>query len=256
MLLRKGKDLTLCSNIYIICGTGQKGARPRYVPLKLQTLRIILILILTIVCFNITINGQIYSGASDNNDQILFQINKDSSIKFIYYQELGIYAEHIGYIQKINDSVYHISATMSFANYLTLTLYTYDTVTGVTNDTDYFHISRPFISQDDTVIIKYANGQTRNYIPYDNQGNEVNFVLDKKLLNDKPKSNYYTVIFKRKNEITGQPLTFILGQHTGMSYLSGIKLDFDVIIKNNNLWSKNGYELPTGHFKLKKKSGT
>jgi hypothetical protein len=210
-----------------------------------------LLIILTFVLTNTFVVGQIYTGISDDKYQILLQINKDSSVNYSYSREQEFYSEHIGTIRKINDTLFHISATMTFGNDMVLSLYTYDTISHVTNDTDYFCFNYP-----DTVILKYANGLTKNYFPYSKQGKDPCFVLDKKLFNEKSGSNYYTVTFKRKNIITGQPLTFKLGQHSGLSILSGQKIDFDVIIKNNNLRTINGYLLQTKDFKIKRKSGT
>ncbi|MGD0709942.1 MAG: hypothetical protein ABR968_02050 [Bacteroidales bacterium] len=196
--------------------------------------------------------GQIYSGNSTADYWCLLRINKDSSVNFIYslnYNEF--YGEHKGTIKKINDSLYHISTKMTYGKSATMGQYTYDDVIQKANDTAYFRIDTPYVHLKDTIIIKYANGQTQNYIPY-KQGKHSYFALDKKLFNDKPGSNYYKAIIKRKNPITGQQLSFKVTIHSSPFFESGRRLNFDVIIKNNKLWTNGEPDLDTGQFTLNK----
>jgi hypothetical protein len=214
------------------------------------------LILLTFLLTDILVVGQVFSGNSDKKYQILFNINKDSSINFIYSLDKQIYAENIGTIKKINDSIFHISAIMTIGNDFVLSLYT-TTIDSpiIVNDTDYFSIDSPFVNPDDTVIIKYSNGQTRNYFPYNKQGKRISFIHDKKNFNDKSDNNFFTVTIKRKNKITGQPLSFRIGQHDSFRTMTGEKIEFDIMIKNNKLKTINDYQLATGHFSLKKKSG-
>jgi hypothetical protein len=88
-------------------------------------------------------------------------------------------------IKKINDSVYHISAVMTFGKFDNNQLYIHDTITNTTNDTDYFSIAEPFVKAIDTITIRYANRQMKKFAPYDKQGKQVAFALDKRLFNKK-----------------------------------------------------------------------
>jgi hypothetical protein len=129
---------------------------------------------------------------------------------------------------------------------------TYDDVVKKTYDSSYFRVDTPYVHLKDTVIIKYANGQTQNYIPYNKQGKHSSFALDKKLYNDKPGSNYYKAFIKRKNPITGQQLSFKVTIHSSPFFESGKWLNFDVIIKNNKLHTIGEPNIETGQFTLTK----
>ena len=140
---------------------------------------------------------------------------------------------------------------MTFGKSATMGQYTYDDVIQKAGDSASFRIDTPYVHLKDTVIIKYVNGKTQYYIPY-KQGKHTNFVLDKTLFNDKPTSNYYKAIIKRKNPITGQQLSFKVTIHSSPFFESGKRLNFDVIIKNNKLSTSGEPNLETGKFTLNK----
>lgn len=183
----------------------------------------------------------------------LLRINKDSSINFIYNLDKNwLYAQYNGTIKKINDTLYHISAKLNFGKFDNKRLYLYDTISHITNDTDYFGITIPYINFNDTIIIKYANGKIQNYIPYNKQNKHSFFALDKKLFNERSGSNFYTIMLKRENEITGQPLDFRVSFGSAPTFESGEELNFDVVITNNKLWNTGMPILQTGRFILAK----
>lgn len=219
-----------------------------------------LFIILTLIHSTLLSFGQIFNGTSTDKMKSYncsLKINKDSSVVFIYNtKENETYGEHFGTIKKVNDSVFHISATMTFGKFDNIRQYTESVDTHIVNDTDYFGINTTYIEPTDTVCIKYCNGQTNYFVPVDKQGKNIAFPLDKKLFNKNSRSNFYTVIIKRKNVITRLPLTFKVKYGSSASFESGEKLEFNIVIKNNNLWSTDKPVLQTGHFKLTKKSGT
>jgi hypothetical protein len=196
--------------------------------------------------------GQVYSGNSAVDYWCLLRINKDSTVNFVYslnYNEF--YGENKGTIKKISDSTYHVSVKMVFGKSATMGQSTYGDVVQKSTDSAYFKIDTPYVHLKDTVIIKYANGQTQNYIPY-KQGRHIVFVPDKKLFNDKPGSNYYKAFIKRKNPITGQQLSFKVTIHSAPFFESGSRLNFDVIIKNSTLHTIGEPNIETGQFALTK----
>ena len=126
--------------------------------------------------------GQTYSGNSAVDYWCLLRINKDSTVNFVYslnYNEF--YGENKGTIKKISDSTYHVSVKLVYGKSATMGQSTYDDVVKKTYDSSYFRVDTPYVHLKDTVIIKYANGQTQNYIPYNKQGKHSSFALDNSL---------------------------------------------------------------------------
>ena len=204
--------------------------------------------------FSVTfVKGQLYCGNSTSNNWCLLRINNDSSINFVYSRNLNeFYGEHKGTIKKINDTVYHITATMIIGKSGDKRSPTYDTTNHSTNNIDYFQIDTPYVHLKDTVIIQYANGQSQKYVPYDH-GEHTYFIHDEKFFSKKPGVNYYyKVIINRKNAITGQQLFFRIPFHSIPIFESGKKLSFNVIIKNNILWTTEDPGLDIGQFILTK----
>jgi len=80
--------------------------------------------------------------------------------------------------------------------------------------------------------------------------------INKKLFNQKKGMDYITITINRKNFLTDNFLSFKIPFGSAASFTSGQKITFDLIIKNNNLWTVGQPPLQTGHFKLGKKSGT
>ena len=218
-----------------------------------QTQFICILILLASVALGQTFNGNSTDKVKAYNCSL--KINKDSSIIFIYNTDQNeTFGEHEGIIKKLNDSLYHITANLTFGKFDNKRQYLYDTITHITNDTDYFYIAKPFVKSNDTVTIVYANKQSKKFTPYNNQGKLLFFALDKKLFSEKPGSNYYVIATKRKNGITQQMLTYKVQYGSTPSFESEQKEEFDVIIKNNMLWTTGKPPMQTRHFKLKKNS--
>jgi len=181
-----------------------------------------------------------------------FRINKDSSINFIYDRDFnGVYAEHNGTINKINDTLYRVSATMTTGQFYMKSFY---------NDTIYIQLDSNIARQLDKIQIEYTDGKTRKQLQgYDRTGQPIDLLkipVDKKLFNEKKGVNYITITINRKNFLTDNFLSFKIPFGSAASFTSGQKTTFDVVIKGNKLWTVGKPPLQTGHFKLDKKSGT
>lgn len=181
-----------------------------------------------------------------------FHINKDSSIIFIYDRDFnGIYGEHKGTINKINDTLYRVSATMTIGQFY---------MKSFGKDTFYIQLDSDIARQLDKISIEYSDGKTIKHLQgYDRNGNPRDLLkipVDKNLFNEKKVAGYVTIIINRKNFLTENFLTFKIPFGSAASFTSGQKIEFDIVIKNNRLWTVGKPPLQTGHFKLEKKSGT
>ena len=199
-----------------------------------------------------TVNGQIYTGTSLNklkDYSCSLKINSDSSVLFIYHTELNeTYGEHSGRISKINDTLYQVSASLTFGKFDVMRLYTVNTFTNKVNDTDYLCIKPIFDKLLAPIVIEYLSGKTVDY-KYSESGC---FALDKKLFNQSKSSNYYLLQSSMIDKISRNKLVFKVRFGSSPSFESGETTNFKIVIKDNLV---NGFILQTGQFRLKK-SGT
>lgn len=116
------------------------------------------------------------------------RINKDSTINFIYNRHKNVvYAEHFGTIKKVNDTLFHISATMTIGQFY---------MKSYNNDTIYIQIDSSIAKQLDVIEVEYSNRTNRKQLQgYDNLGKPIRLLkipIDKKLFNgNKEKTTYY-----------------------------------------------------------------
>jgi|JI10StandDraft_1071094.scaffolds.fasta_scaffold149724_1 hypothetical protein len=198
--------------------------------------------------------GQTFIGKQSNKFKIYncsIRINKDSSVNFIYDRDLnGVYGDHYGSINKINDTLFRVSATMTIGQFY---------MKSFNNDTIYIQLDSNIARQLDKIQIEYTDGKTRKQLQgYDRMGNPVRLLkvpVDKKLFNEKKGMDFITITINRKNFLTDNFLSFKIPFGSAASFTSGQKITFDVIIKTNKLWTVGQPPLQTGHFKLDKKSG-
>lgn len=181
-----------------------------------------------------------------------FRINKDSSINFIYDRDFNsIYGEHKGTIKKVNDTLYSVSATMTIGQFY---MKSFD------NDTIYIQLDSRIARHLDKISLEYTDGKTRKHLQgYDRNGKPMPILktpVDKNLFNEKKGTDYVTILINRKNFLTDNFLAFKIPFGSSASFTSGQKIEFDLVIKNNKLWTVGQPPLQTGHFKLDKKSGT
>jgi hypothetical protein len=213
-------------------------------------IRILTVMILMSVCVSF---GQTFIGQQSDKLKrynCTFRINKDSSINFIYNRDFnGIYGDHNGTIKKINDTLYSVSATMTIGQFY---MKTFDI------DTIYIQLDSNIARQLDKIEIEYSDGKTRKQLQgYDRMGQPINLLkipIDKKLFNQKKRMDYITITINRKNFLTDNFLSFKIPFGAAASFTSGEKITFDIVIKENKIWTVGEPPLQTGHFKLEKKT--
>lgn len=209
-----------------------------------------LIILLTLILTNTVLFGQTLFRTSKDKMKAYnctLRINKDSTINFIYEsQSNGVYGEHIGMINKINDTLYRISATMTIGQFC---MKSYD------KDTIYIQLDSIIARQLDKIQIEYSDGKTRKQLQgYDRSGNPIGLLkmpVDKKLFNEKKGKDFITITINRKNFLTDSFLSFRIPFGSAASFTKGQQEEFYVVIKNGQLFATGNPPLQTGHFKLK-----
>ena len=211
-----------------------------------------------IFVFFVSVNisfGQTYAGKQPDKFKSYncsFRINKDSTINFIYDKDNNsIYGDHKGTIKKLNDTLYHISATMTIGQFY---MKSFD------KDTIYIQLDSNIARQLDKIQVEYADGKHRKQLQgYDRSGNPIRLLkipVDKKLFNENKGTDFITITINRKNFLTDNFLSFKIPFGSAASFTSGQTFEFDVVIKGGKLWTAGQPPLQTGYFKLDKKSGT
>lgn len=217
-------------------------------------MRISILTLMLLAAANVSL-GQTFIGKQSDKLKrynCTFRINKDSSINFIYDRDFnGVYGEHNGTIKKVNDTLFRVSATMTIGQFY---MKSFD------NDTIYIQLDSNIARQLNKISMEYTDGKTRKHLQgYDRNGNPISLLkipVDKKLFNERKGTDYVTIIINRKNFLTDNFLFFKIPFGSAASFTSGQKFEFDIVIKNNRLWTIGQPPLQTGHFKLDKKSGT
>jgi hypothetical protein len=222
------------------------------VPLKGNNLKNILI-ILTFILTNISLCAQIFTGKSidkSKNYNCALKINSDSSIIFICNtEENELYGQYEGTIKRVNDSVFSISATMTLGKTYAENFYKANTTTHVINDTDYVFIDTTYKEMLKFVKIKYANNQEIEY----KWNTENSMFLAKRQFNKSDKKNYYYIQTEANDKINGKKLSFIVRFGTIAAFEKGQKLEINVIIKGNYLFSIDAFNETMGEFKMTKR---
>jgi hypothetical protein len=130
------------------------------------------------------------------------------------------------------------------------------TMKSFNNDSLYIQLDSNIASQLDKIQVEYADGKTRKQLQgYDKSGNPIPLLkipIDKILFNERKGTDYLTLTINRKNILTENLLSFKIPYGSAASFTSGQKEEFDIVIKNNQLYSTNNLPLQTGHIKLTK----
>lgn len=207
-----------------------------------------------LVVTNVTLAQTFISKQSDkfNKYNCTLRINKDSSINFIYNRDFNVvYGDHKGTIKKLNDTLFRVSATMTIGQFY---MKSFD------NDTIYIQLEPNIARQLDKIEVEYSNKKTREQLQgYDRMGKVIELLkvpVDKTLFNNKKGKDFIKITINRKNFLTDNFLSFRIPFGSAASFTSGQKIEFEVVIKNNKLWTVGQPPLQTGHFILEKKSGT
>ena len=199
---------------------------------------VLIIFILVIVGHNLL--SQTFTGNStDKSYKCSLKINKDSSIIFIYDDPRGyVFCEHEGKIHKINDTLFHVSCTLTYGQFIQMSW---------NSDSMRIQMDEPILKLIDSITVKYKNGQVKKFLIAKNL-RHICFRTDK---------SYVMVTTNHKNQITNRKNNFIIPFRSDASFISGEKEEFDVIIKGNSLKTTGSKTvLQTGHFKLIKNKAT
>lgn len=198
--------------------------------------------------------GQLYSGRiPDYKDNCLLRINQDSTVDFIYSgYDMGTYADHYGKIQRLNDTLFHISAIMSVGQFMQKGR----------RDSIFVTIDSNITNQLGKIKIAYSNGSFKefSFTEYNSyKKNEVGdrhlmMKMNKTLFNQSKGKDYIHIFIERLNPITQKPIVLKIPFGSAPSFSGGEELEFDVVIKNDYLQTIGEPPSNRGHFKLKKVS--
>ncbi|GAB3519325.1 hypothetical protein [Emticicia fontis] len=198
--------------------------------------------------------GQIYSGRiPDYHDDCLLRINQDRTVDFVYSgDDLSSYADHRGKIRKLNDTLFHISAIMSVGQFSQK----------ARKDSIFITLDSNITDQLGKIKIIYSNGSSKEFNFNEYNHYKRNVVGDRHLkikanhtlFNSTKGKDYILIAVERKKPITQEPLVFRIPFGSAPSFSGGEELEFDVVIKNDYLWTTGEPPANTGDFKLKKVS--
>lgn len=209
-----------------------------------------LILIFLIILTSILSYGQTFEGSSiDNNKSYhcLLQIKADSSITYIYDRnQNGIYAEYIGKIEKLTDSTYRITAELAIGQYY---------MKSFNKDTLYIQLDSNIARTLDKIEVEYSNKKNRKQLQgYSRMGQPISLLkipVNKELFNSKKGTDYVKITVNRKNQITGEWVSFIIPFGSAASITKSDKIDLVVKMKNGMIETIGNRPNQTGHIKLK-----
>ena len=207
-----------------------------------------LVILLTLILVNIVALGQTFVGTSTDLYNCTIRINKDSTINLIYdIENNSVYGEYLGTIKQVNDTLFHILATMTIGQFYMKTFY---------EDTLYIAIDSTIALELDKISIRYTNKTSKHFAGYDKQGQPIDLLkipVDKKIFNRQKGTDIVTIIINRKNFLSDNFLTFEIPFGSASSFTKGQQEDFYVVFKNGQLYTTKNKPLQTGHFKLNRK---
>lgn len=181
---------------------------------------------------------------------VLLRINPDNTVNMVLDQdENGLYAEYLGNIKQINDSIFHITATLSIGQFYMMAHRPNEII--IVMDP----AAAPIL---DKITLTYSNGVFVRRSCLDKRARpktQLDFPVTEKLLNNKKGSDFYTLSISRKGIITGAPLNFKIEYGSAASFTAGRKIEFDIQMNDRFLWTFGEPPLQSGLFKLERKSG-
>jgi hypothetical protein len=210
------------------------------------------ILIITFIISSIQFSyGQIFTGYHNENNSIhdlTFRIKKDSTINLIYQiNNKAVYAEYIGKIKRINDTLYSVSGKLITSQYFMKAPYE-DSIT--------IQMDSAIARQIDKISIEYSNGETIDISKYDKKWREFYGIsIPNKMLlyNAKKNKNYIFITINRKNNITDEFLKFQIPFGSASYFSTGDLIAFEIVIKHNFAWIIGEPPVEFGNLKMKKK---
>ncbi len=200
-------------------------------------------IVLIILC-SITLNGQTFEGKSLRDYKCSLRVEIDSTINLIYNKnDNGAYGELIGKVKKIKDTIYHISAIMSFGQFC---MRTYN------EDTLYIKLDSAITVNLDSMKIVFTNGIYKYCVIKGQPLQLFKSTFDKTIFNRSKGKDYVTIAVKRNNKLADEYLNFKIPFGSAAYFTNEISFDSDIVIKNDMLWTIGTAPLQVGHFALKK----
>ncbi|MDR2039438.1 MAG: hypothetical protein LBQ60_16065 [Bacteroidales bacterium] len=207
------------------------------------------IFILTFILTSSILSGQTFVGTSSDKMKsygCTFRLNKDSTINFIYERnENSIYAEHIGKIKKINDTLFRAFVIMTVGQFY---------MKSPSDDTLTIKVDTLMVSKIDKFTIHFSNGQTKELKKcYDKwfKYHAFHLPINEKWFNSQKGTDYVFITTGLKGLISGEELKFKIPFGSAASFLCGQKDKFEIIIKDGLLWTTGKASVQIGQFKLK-----
>jgi hypothetical protein len=184
---------------------------------------------------------QLYKGYSNNGSYLCYlKILPGNKVIFTYQtEENDIYGEHSGTIKANDDSTYHISCKLTFGEFV---------CKPINRDSLWILVNPPSLIDKNAIQVQYENEELMAGRKTSKSG--ITFVIDDQLFNEYTPASILT---DHLHPITGEALTIKASYGCAYDFVRGDKLEFDIVISGDSLYSiGNDTVLQTGDFKLKK----
>lgn len=183
-----------------------------------------------------TVEHRLYQGKNNGEGYYCYlkTFAKDS-VLFVYEREdFSVYGEHRGTINAINDTTFHISATLTFGHYI---------CKGVPDSLVLFN-STPGLINFSEIIVQYENDEIFREKVLGNDN--VTFGYNPELFHHNHPAK---ILLNKIHPISNKPIEITTYPGSASDFASGDELEFDVIIIGNRL-KTTGNVLQTGSFTL------
>lgn len=184
---------------------------------------------------------QLYKGYSATGGYLCYlKILPGNKVLFTYETEGNtIYGEHSGSIKAINDSTYRVSCTLTFGQFI---------CKAPNLDSLTIFVNPPSLISKKSILVRYENEELMTKPKVDKSG--LAFGFDNKLFNEYTPA---TILTDHTHPITGEALTIKAVFGSAYDFVRGDKLDFDIVISGDSLYTiKEDAAFQPGSFRLKK----
>lgn len=184
---------------------------------------------------------QLYKGYSASSGYLCYlKILPGNKVLFTYETEGNtIYGEHSGSIKAINDSTYRVSCTLTFGQFI---------CKAPNLDSLTIFVNPPSLISKKSILVRYENEELMKKPKVDKSG--LAFGFDDKLFNEYTPA---TILTDHTHPITGEALTIKAVFGSAYDFVRGDKLDFDIVISGDSLYTiKEDAAFQPGSFRLKK----
>lgn len=185
---------------------------------------------------------QLYKGVSNRGNYVCYlKIFPDNSVIFTY-QTAGnsTYGEHSGTIKAINDTLFRVSCELTFGQF---------SCKAPNLDSLMIFIDPPALIDHNSILVQYENEELMTRPRVDQSG--ISFPFDRELFNERTPAYILT---DHPHPITNEALTIKASFGSAYDFMRGDKIEFDVVISGDSLYSVNeqaGFQ--TGPFQLKRR---